>query len=550
MRRLRIIFILTTVLYAWGIQAQEISSHNLIALDSLNSPYHDSSPFVDKKSKQLFYSKSDESGDKDVFLAEWNGNTWIKGKALSTINNRYDNEVFHFDTSGNIYFQKAILDQAGRAIFGIFTSKLNQGQWSTPQKLKIKYFNNKSKDQSFCLNKDANIMLISMESFFSHGVEDIYVSFKENNNNWTEPKNLGKNINTKYEEFTPFLDDDGHTLFFSSNGHKEGYGSKDIWVSYRLDSTWTNWTSPVNLGPSVNTLGMEMSFKKTGLKKIPFLVVTSRTSDGQSDIFGLKLDDQSVDSIIESIKPKMILETNSIITNDSTIELDSTNSIVKLDTALKPDSSNAQLLDSTNNILLLKAMSKTSDNSIPCTIVYQSRNKTDSLFLSQDSVLKISFDWLDTVRIKASSPSFLPQTKTVIFENRHFGIELQENIYLDSIEIGKSIKFEHVLFKRGTPDLLEISNSDLNYVAHILNDNQDLNIQIAGHTDNSGNAYLNLLLSEKRANTIKNYLVEKGIDPKRIETKGFGGTKPIASNESEETMKLNRRVEFKLMKQK
>ncbi|QNL20822.1 OmpA family protein [Hyphobacterium sp. CCMP332] len=550
MKKLILILILFTAFSNNIVLSQKLENTALIALDSINSEFDDSSPFVESTSKQLFFSKRNKAGDTDAFLAEWNGTSWSNNPISLSINNRFDNEIYHVDSKGLIYFQKAILNNAGQAIFGIFTTEFNEGKWSIPIRQSIKYFNNKSSDQSFCLNKHGDIMLISMQSYFSYGVEDIYVSFRNDNNSWTEPKNLGNSINTPYEEFTPFLDDDDRTLYFSSNGHPGGFGSKDIWVSYRLDSTWTKWSSPVNLGANVNTMGMEMSFRKTGISQIPFLVVSSRTSDGQSDIFGLKLDKSELDSLILAVKPVEKISTTIDSIGEINVIIDSNISANLSDTINAVDSLNTHLLDSTNNILIISTKNRSNNQAIPSLVIYKNRIKSDSIYLERDSVLEISCEWLDTVEINVRSQYFLPQTKTIIFENRHFGIKLEEEIFLDSLEIGKSIQFEHVLFKRGTPELLDQSYGDLDYVAQILNKNEDLNIQIAGHTDNSGNAYLNYILSEKRANTIKKYLINKGINPARIETKGYGGTQPIASNESEETMKLNRRVEFKLIKNK
>lgn len=550
MKKLILILILFTAVSEKNVLSQKLENTALIALDSINSEFDDSSPFVESTSKTLFFSKRNKAGDTDAFIAEWNGKSWSKNPIFLSINNRFDNEIYHVDSNGRIYFQKAILNNAGQAIFGIFTTEFKDGKWSAPVRQSIKYFNNKSSDQSFCLNNQGDIMLISMQSYFSYGVEDIYVSFRKDNNSWTEPKNLGNSINTPYEEFTPFLDDDDRTLFFSSNGHPGGFGSKDIWVTYRLDSTWTKWSAPVNLGANVNTMGMEMSFRKTGLSQIPFLVVSSRTSDGQSDIFGLKLNQSDLDSLIRSMKPVEIIYTSIDTVGDGIVKIDSGITKNLSDTMDTNDSLNTHLLDSTNNILIISTKNRSNNQSIPSLVIYQTRFKSDSNYLARDSVLEIRCEWLDTVVINVRSQYFLPQTKTIIFENRHFGIKLEEEIFLDSLEIGKTIQFEHVLFKRGTPELLDQSNGDLDYVAQILNNNEDLNIQIAGHTDNSGNAYLNFILSEKRANTIKKYLVDKGINPARIETKGYGGTQPIASNESEETMKLNRRVEFKLLKNK
>ncbi len=550
MKKVLLIFFLLMAIWGENTFSQELDNVRLIALDSINSEYDDSSPFVESNSKKLFYSKRTEAGDKDLYIAEWNGKNWSKIPVQVSINNRFDNEIYHVDSSGLIYFQKAVLNNAGQAIFGIFTTKFKNGKWSEPIRQRIKYFNNKSTDQSFCLNKTADIMLLSMQSYFSYGVEDIYVSFKKDQNSWTEPKNLGNSINTAYEEFTPFLDDDERTLYFSSNGHPGGFGSKDIWVSYRLDSTWTNWSTPVNLGENVNTMGMEMSFRKTGISQIPYLVVSSRTSDGQSDIFGLNLNKSKLDSLVQSMKTVEITNTVIDSVEEKIIGIDSNITVGKTDSININDTLSTQLLDSTNNILIISTKNRSNRQSIPSLVIYQNRGNSDSVHLARDSVLQINCSWLDTVEINVRSKYFLPQAKNIIFENRHFGIKLEEEIFLDSLEIGKSIQFEHVLFKRGTPELLYDSNEDLDYVAQILTKNKDLNIQIAGHTDNSGNAYLNFVLSEKRANTIKKYLIEKGIAADRIKTKGYGSTQPIASNESEETMKLNRRVEFKLVKNK
>src|SRR5690606_837619 len=101
------------------------------------------------------------------------------------------------------------------------------------------------------------LMAIEMKKGF--GEKDIFVSFRnpKDPNSWTKPLNLGNIINTKAGEFGPFLAADDKTLYFVSSGHAGGYGDADVWMSKRLDDTWTNWSKPVNMGEKINTSGFD-----------------------------------------------------------------------------------------------------------------------------------------------------------------------------------------------------------------------------------------------------------------------------------------------------
>ena len=115
--------------------------------------------------------------------------------------------------------------------------------------------------------------------------------------------------------------------------------------------------------------------------------------------------------------------------------------------------------------------------------------------------------------------------------------------------MGTTVQLEHVLFKRGTTELLESSFKELDLIAQMMIDNPGMDIQLEGHTDNQGNAKLNKILSQERVDAVIEYFSAKGIGDNRLSGKGYGGTKPIASNANEETRRLNRRVEFTIVKQ-
>jgi outer membrane protein OmpA-like peptidoglycan-associated protein len=144
--------------------------------------------------------------------------------------------------------------------------------------------------------------------------------------------------------------------------------------------------------------------------------------------------------------------------------------------------------------------------------------------------------------IKASAKGYVDKVDSVDTKPDKVNVEL--NFNLQPIEVGMVVNLKKVLFRQGTAELLNDSYTELDEVFHFLSDNPPVRIELAGHTDNQGSAKANLKLSQSRVDAVKKYLTGKGVQPNRITGKGYGGTKPIASNATEETRKLNRRVEF------
>jgi OmpA-OmpF porin, OOP family len=125
---------------------------------------------------------------------------------------------------------------------------------------------------------------------------------------------------------------------------------------------------------------------------------------------------------------------------------------------------------------------------------------------------------------------------------------LEMNFKLQPIEVGALINLKSVLFELGSTSLLDESYPELNVVVEFLRSNPTVEIELEGHTDNRGDRNKNLVLSQQRVDKIKSYLVSRGISSRRIKGKGYGGSRPIATNDSEEARKLNRRVEFRIVK--
>jgi len=151
---------------------------------------------------------------------------------------------------------------------------------------------------------------------------------------------------------------------------------------------------------------------------------------------------------------------------------------------------------------------------------------------------------IQKVLLNVKAPGFMSVTEEISLN----GSDLQRNISLTPLDVGATIRLNKVYFERGTSELLEESFAELDQVVDMMKENPTVKIELSGHTDNQGDSKLNIKLSQERVEKAKRYLTEHGIESKRIKGKGYGGSKPEASNASEKTRKLNRRVEITILK--
>ena len=407
----------------------------------------------------------------------------------------------------------------------------------TPQEEVVEYFYNKAKHQDISINPGGNIMLLSIEGYSTVGLEDLYVSFKQNNGKWSEPKNLGKTINTPMQELGGYLDEDGRNLYFFSN-RKGGAGSMDVYHSVRLDDSWRNWTEPENLGVAINSSGAELAYyaPKKGLWAY---YSTTQNSEGFGDIKRIrKPEEVSVDSLLAQFNADTLQqEVQEIIEEVVLIESDSIDN--NLTEVADPDT----VVDSS----LLFAGSIISEDANKPLIAKVKVSKAISGFADSTTAansfnLRIPSPGEYTVAVTARG--FFSKDTTIFLNASRTNFRLN----LKPITVGATVRLENVMFQRSTALLLEESYVSLNEVVKLMDENPGMAILLTGHTDNQGSSKANLKLSKDRVAAVKDYLISRGVDKDRIEGKGYGGLKPVASNASEETRKLNRRVEFTVIK--
>lgn len=235
----------------------------------------------------------------DVWVSEKDkkGN-WVKPTNLNEpINTKDHNAIAGISAdSKSIYLLNTYLDN-GKLAPGFSVSRFNGQNWEKPTNRGVENFKNFSSYTEFAIGMNEKVIIISYkkDSLISSGYKDLFVSFLKKDGNWSEPKHMGNVINSYKNEGTPFLAYDSKTLYFSSNSFG-GYGDNDIYMSKRLDSTWTNWSEPVNLGKGINTPKWDAYFWVAASGDYAF--TCSEESPQNEDIFKVNL--------YPSIKPEPV----------------------------------------------------------------------------------------------------------------------------------------------------------------------------------------------------------------------------------------------------
>ncbi len=488
---------------------------------NINSEYNELRPLITPEANTLFFSRQNHpeniggvKDDEDIWFSERDSVTgeWMKAKNVGRpLNNNGPNFVSSISADGknmllllgNAYYSRNRMTQGVS-----MSSKNKDGTWSKPKNLKILNDYNLSDKANYFLTNDMKTIVMSVERKDSYGDRDLYVIFQQENGLWSQPMNLGSQINSAAEEGSPFLASDGKTMFFSSKGFS-GYGGYDIYLSRRLDDTWQNWSEPENLGASFNSREDDIFFNFTENDAYAYFTRGMQTN---TDIFKVKLpyyqkpemlasmmgDNYKNPNIIISIKGK-VFDSQTKKTIESSIEF-----IKAIDAA---------------QIELVSADTSGFVTTLSQGFNYNITAKSNGYYNSMDSI-----------DIRGITES----------------IEIQKDIYLDPIVKNQPIVLENIYFDFDSDVIRPKSFPELDRVSEMLLDNPNLHMTIDGHTCNMGTDAYNQSLSERRAGSIAKYFMEKGVLSTCLEYHGYGEARPKTSNATEAGREMNRRVEFEL----
>lgn len=495
------------------------------SFQALNSSYDEQNAVLSPDGHSIYYTIANHpqniGGLKDpgdIWFSIWEDGHWSAPRHTgSLINDRGYNGVAGFSPDGRQMFLLShysnARDGAARSQ-GISVSRNNGVGWSKPENIAIPYFQNKSGIVAGYLSPDNQVFVYSAETYGSYGVEDIYVTLR-GSGGWSSPRNLGSTINTSLQELSPSISADGNTLYFSANG-RGGFGSFDVYAASRKDDSWQNWTEPVNLGPKVNSAGRELYYRPcpgTGMA----LYTSTTNSDGYGDIKMYVPDAATPEDLATPLVQESPPQRGE-----------------EMATIAEPRQGGVKVFG--------RITSATTGESVTATVTFSdARGDTNIISDASGYTLYVSPPVSYSVKIEATG---YVSALEKLDAGDLAGNSLEMNYSLQPVEKGTTVNLKNVLFEQSRTELLPESFPELDLVVSFLMKNPTVSIELAGHTDNRGVQSDNVKLSQARVEKVKAYLVSQGIDEKRISGKGYGGSRPIASNDKEETRKLNRRVEF------
>ncbi len=380
----------------------------------------------------------------------------------------------------------------------IYVSDRNaNGSWNQPQKLPEPLNLQYSSEKQPSISPDGQTLYFVSNRKGGLGGYDVWRSNRIDGYNWSTPENLGDSINTRLNEQSPFIHFDNQTLYFSSEG-RVGMGGLDIYVSRKLNDT--DWSHPINLGFPINTHHDEDGLIVNARGTLAYFSSDINPNSGR-DIFMFE--------IPEAVRPNPSSYIEGTITNLYTgWPVKASCSLVDLD-------SKEEIMNSTSL-------------------------ENGAFFLCIPTNRNYAFF--------ASAPGFL-------FHSEHFNLvgiytanePYKKNIKLRPIKVGETLVMRNIFFETAKFDLKPESVVELSKLLELLKLNSTMIIEVGGHTDNVGTDDYNLTLSDNRAKSVAQFLIENDISPSRISWKGYGMSKPIGDNSTDEGKASNRRTEIRVV---
>jgi hypothetical protein len=350
-------------------------------------------------------------------------------------------------------------------------------------------------DSHPALSHNEDTLFFASDRLGGFGMSDLYFTYKRPDGSWSVAQNMGPVINTRQSEVSPFYHPMYNVLYFSSNGQLLNFGNFDIYKCYNINS---EWQEPRSIGPLVNGKGSEYYFTIDSQSKDLYYARSEENDIKNLDLFSFPLPMEAQPGAITKFEGSVIdsLTGNPFTGIVSIIDL--TNGIEVAPKFLRPDGSYDFDLIRDNNYLVI---------------------------ITGEDFFRIE----RTFRLVGDT--------AIHIETPHIDLNKWE--------------FASVEFAAASAEINPLMTADLNKVVGFLLDHPDFRLKISGHTDSHGNPQSNMMLSQRRAESIKKYLVDQGnLDESRIEAQGYGNTKPIVEEKTEADRKINRRVEFEIFRPK
>jgi len=439
---------------------------------------------------------------------------WSKAVNLPKTVNTFDHDAVSAISADA---QRMIIYSGLTKAGGLYESVLTGNNWSKPKNLGPN-IDSKYHEPSGCYSPDGNLLYFVSNRPGGFGEHDIYMSKKDKKGRWGAAQNLGNAVNTSFDEVGVFMHPDGKSLYFSSKGHKS-IGGYDIFRTVYNDQNGT-WSQPENIGYPINTVDDDMFYVVSANALQGYYTSISSEGLGRRDLYMITfLEDKKlpVDTLLSTDSSSQVNE----VKKAQVIILKGT---IKEASSHKPLEAIIEIVDNQKNIVISSFKSNSASGKY---LVSLPAGKNYGIVVKKEGHLFHS----ENIDVPADAT----------FE------QIEKDIELKNIAVGSNIVLKNIFFDFNKATLRPESTNELQRVKQLLKDTPNLKIEISGYTDSKGTNEYNKTLSEGRAKAVVDYLINLGITANRLVYKGYGENNPISTNETEAGRQLNRRTEFKVI---
>jgi outer membrane protein OmpA-like peptidoglycan-associated protein len=456
-------------------------------------------PVMTADRETLIYTGNQDS-DENLYVASVKDKIWTEPVSISEKINTKENEgTATISADGRTLVFTSCGGRKGFGSCDLFISYKQGDNWTSPQNLGLGV-NSPEWESQPSLSADGRTLYFVSDRKGSLGKRDIWVSKLDSTNIWAKAKNVGNPVNTVEDDLSPFIHANGKTLFFASEGHV-GMGGLDL---YFTENQQGKWKSPENLGYPLNTFEDQVAL---------FI-----TADGKKAYYSLERDQD------DKYRRAKIVE---IEVPESLQAKFKATSFVK---GIVYDAKTKQKLQADIELIALK------NNELVGKI------SSDAQTGTYTSVLTSGGEYA----VFVSKKGYFFKSLNFDFSDK-IGLDKILDIPLEPIKKEAKEILNNIFFDTAKWDLKSESTVELDKLVSLLKANPDLPIEISGHTDDVGKDADNLILSQKRAKSVVDYLAQKGVNVLKIKAEGYGKNRPFLPNSSEENRKLNRRIEVKFL---
>lgn len=502
-------------------------------VESLNSSANDISPSISTDGSELIMSSDRSNGnstnavgeyDYDIYTSSLLENGWSKPTKVNGGLNSTGDEIANcmsYDGS------KMLLHRTEGGQSDIYESRLVGANWSDPKKLPLMISSDKNNEKYASYSDDGWKIFFNREYLErENGLEIVYSAMQNKmKQDYMAPSVLSA-CNSRFNEGPIYVHIDGETMYLASEGF-DSYGGYDIFVSKKIAG---QWSTPVNMGYPINTPYDDFFFASTANGKFAYISSNRAGGKGGFDIYRVtfwgpekkpvtETEDYLLASIAQPVKDHAI--ESSVTVKKKTLTVFKGITIDAI--SRKPVEAQIEIIDNVTGQVIE---------------TFTSNSATGKFIITLASGKNYG--------IAVKAPGYL-------FHSENFDIPqgaddqlVNKTIELKNIAVGSKIALRNIFFDLAKATLRPESNSELDRLVKLMKDVPNLKIEISGHTDNTGSAITNETLSQQRAEAVVNYLKQKGIDGSRMTAKGYGASRPVATNNTDDGRQQNRRTEFEI----